>query len=35
MTAQPGDGKHTERAEQAGRGQMRASHADRDLVVAT
>jgi hypothetical protein len=33
MTAQPGDGTHTERAEQAGRGHLRASHADRDLVV--
>jgi len=33
MTAQPGDGKHTERAEQAGRGHLRTSHADRDLVV--
>jgi len=33
MTARPGDGKHAERAEQAGRGYLRASHNDRDLVV--
>jgi DUF1707 SHOCT-like domain len=33
MTAQPGDGKHAERAAQAGRGHLRASHADRDLVA--
>ena len=33
MTAQPGNGKHTERAAQAGRGHLRASHADRDLVA--